>query len=293
MMLRKILSAGFIGAIFIVVLISGHFRIYEFFRAYFDKSDYYRVKYVIDGDTILLENNQEVRYLGLNAPEIRHGTVREECFGVNARDYNKSLIADGRVRLIKGPVDKDSYGRLVRYVFTEKGEFINYDLVKNGYAQILEQPPLPVFNNLFYLAQSVSRDNKKGIWGDCLGKTSKAENNSRGIIRNYLSYLEPSLFSGSCIFNEDLNGYAGQYRCVRFYVTGARLGKNSVLWLDNGKKAPDFFSVTVFPDSGLPSTANLLQVLNHKMIEVSGIINVYHSQPTIIVYNSGQLRLLP
>lgn len=42
---------------------------------------------VIDGDTIELENGQKVRYIGIDAPE-----VRGECFAQEATNKNKELV---------------------------------------------------------------------------------------------------------------------------------------------------------------------------------------------------------
>jgi len=40
------------------------------------------VKRVVDGDTLLLDNNRFVRYIGINAPEVQHGNENEEPFGI-------------------------------------------------------------------------------------------------------------------------------------------------------------------------------------------------------------------
>jgi micrococcal nuclease len=48
----------------------------------------YLVVFVVDGDTILLENGESVRYLGVDAPETHHPTRGLECFGPEATERN-------------------------------------------------------------------------------------------------------------------------------------------------------------------------------------------------------------
>src|SRR3989304_2737682 len=40
-----------------------------------------KVKKVIDGDTIELENGQRVRYIGIDTPELHHPKKKLECYG--------------------------------------------------------------------------------------------------------------------------------------------------------------------------------------------------------------------
>jgi len=131
---------------------------------------YYRVTGVDDGDTIVLEDGSTVRYLGIDTPETHHPTIGEECGGKEATDYNKKLVEGKRVRLIKDITDKDQYGRLLRYVFTEDGLFVNYSLVRNGLAQTLPIPPDTLFDKTFEDALKTARKEKIGIWEKCFLK---------------------------------------------------------------------------------------------------------------------------
>ncbi len=51
-----------------------------------DKTETFLVTMVIDGDTILLENGESIRYLGIDAPETHHPSRGLECFGPEATD---------------------------------------------------------------------------------------------------------------------------------------------------------------------------------------------------------------
>ena len=53
---------------------------------------WYTVKWVNDGDTIVLANGWRVRYIGINAPEIDHENQKAQPFGYEARSFNNKLV---------------------------------------------------------------------------------------------------------------------------------------------------------------------------------------------------------
>ena len=86
----------------------------------------YVVTKVIDGDTIQIENGQKVRYIGIDTPELKGN----ECYAKQAREKNKELVEGKQVKLQKDISETDKYGRLLRYVYTEQGKFVNNLLVQ-------------------------------------------------------------------------------------------------------------------------------------------------------------------
>ncbi|MBW2406005.1 MAG: thermonuclease family protein [Deltaproteobacteria bacterium] len=83
------------------------------------------MKWVHDGDTIVLTDGRYVRYIGINAPEIAHDNHKAEAFGYEAKNYNKSLVRSKTVRLEFDKEKYDRHGRLLAYVFLLNGTFIN------------------------------------------------------------------------------------------------------------------------------------------------------------------------
>ena len=59
--------------------------------------EYEQVRKVDDGDTVLLNNNTRVRYIGVNAPEIAHGRNKAEPFAYKAFQFNKKLVLNQMV----------------------------------------------------------------------------------------------------------------------------------------------------------------------------------------------------
>ena len=129
---------------------------------------------VIDGDTIVLENGQKVRYIGIDTPELHHPKKEVECFSRQAFEENKKLVLGKKVFLQKDISEKDKYDRLLRYVFldekmsTDEGSFVNLYLVKNGFAYAATFPPDVKYADLFLTAQKEARQKNLGLWQKCL-----------------------------------------------------------------------------------------------------------------------------
>jgi len=168
--LRKIKAKKFISFFLILLIVS----LSIFLFLYQNKirasktlnkgeGEYLLVTRVIDGDTIELENGETVRYLGIDAPEPQ----QKECGSEEASNFNKDLIEDKRVKLLKDTTDKDSYGRILRYVFTEDGQFVNYLLIRNGLAQTFPIPPDTLFDKTFEDALKTAKKENLGIWAKC------------------------------------------------------------------------------------------------------------------------------
>lgn len=131
----------------------------------------YLVTKVIDGDTIVLESGETLRYIGIDAPET---FGKDQCFSDESTNKNKELVIGKHVRLEKDVSEKDRYSRLLRYVWLQsdsgQGEiFINEHLVAEGYAISAAYPPDVKYQNFFEDAEADARENNLGLWGKCVG----------------------------------------------------------------------------------------------------------------------------
>jgi endonuclease YncB( thermonuclease family) len=102
-----------------------------------DEREEVGVGYVVDGDTIILEDGRKVRYIGVDAPELgEEGSDDDEYLAWKARMRNMELLKGSDLRLVKDPdMDKDKYGRLLRYVYID-GKFVNKILAREGMASV-------------------------------------------------------------------------------------------------------------------------------------------------------------
>ena len=126
-----------------------------------------KVRYVIDGDTFILQNNQRVRMVGINAPEISHrryGKKKGQPHGQDAKRYLKNLIEKKEVTLKKGGNDTyDRFGRRLAYVYLPDGTFVNRKMVADGYAEAYRKFPFE-YKTEFLQLEHEAQLSRKGIW---------------------------------------------------------------------------------------------------------------------------------
>ena len=119
-----------------------------------------RLVRVVDGDTIDVEisgQTKRVRYIGVDTPEYY------EPYYAEAKEFNRSLVQGKPLTLIKDVSETDRYGRLLRYVLAQ-GVFVNFELVRRGYATAVTYPPDVACSKTFVSAQQAARDEGLGIW---------------------------------------------------------------------------------------------------------------------------------
>ena len=133
---------------------------------------YAKVTRVIDGDTIVIDGGEHIRYIGMNTPELE----TNECYAIEASEINKELVLGKTVKLVKDVSETDKYGRLLRYVYIEGGPstgsgqtslFVDDYLVKFGAAKIMTVPPDTEFKDEFLSSQNYAKENNLGLWSAC------------------------------------------------------------------------------------------------------------------------------
>jgi len=122
------------------------------------------VKWVSDGDTIVIRDGRHVRYIGINAPEIAHDYHKAEAFGYAAKKFNQSLLRSKKVRLEFDQEKYDRYGRLLAYVFLLDGTFINKKMIEKGYAYALSRSPNVKYHRVLLQTQRDAMSSKQGMW---------------------------------------------------------------------------------------------------------------------------------
>ena len=119
-----------------------------------------RVTRIVDGDTIDVEIDGasfRVRYIGMDTPE------RGRPFFDEATRRNASLVEGRTVTLIKDVSETDRYDRLLRYVLVGS-IFVNYELVRDGYALAFTYPPDVACSEDFVEAQRQALSEGRGLW---------------------------------------------------------------------------------------------------------------------------------
>ncbi|EIR8269091.1 thermonuclease family protein [Campylobacter upsaliensis] len=169
-LLKKILKAKKLSLslviIIIVLAISSFNQSFTTFLAQknLEKELTGKVSRVIDGDTIelLAKTSKEnpynhiaklkIRLYGIDAPELK------QAYGKEAKEYLSALVLKQEVSLIIE--NKDKYDRFVGTLFL-KGQDINKEMVKNGYAHAYES-----FSKKYLAEQADAKMFKLGLWQD-------------------------------------------------------------------------------------------------------------------------------
>jgi endonuclease YncB( thermonuclease family) len=127
---------------------------------------WFNVQWVNDGDTIVLEGGERVRYNGINAPEIAHEDHGKsaEPHGNSAKRFNIKLVKAKKVRLEFDIERRDRFGRLLAYVFLSDGTFVNVEMVANGVAYFLAGTVNKRYGKLLLKAQREAMSARKGMW---------------------------------------------------------------------------------------------------------------------------------
>ena len=115
---------------------------------------------VVDGDTIKVSGGRRVRYIGIDTPEVADDP---QYFGLEATRFNKALVAGRKVTLEKDVSERDRFGRLLRFVYSD-GILVNAELVREGYARARAYPPDSRYAQCFAALEREAREAGRGMW---------------------------------------------------------------------------------------------------------------------------------
>lgn len=130
------------------------------------KAGTYTVRYVIDGDTLVLDNDARIRLQGIDTPEVaRNGNPGEE-WANEATNYSRAFVAQagGAVRLTFGNERRDLYGRHLAFVWASE-RMLNEELVREGLAEA--RPDYRFAGRMkrrLLAAQNEAQTAHRGIW---------------------------------------------------------------------------------------------------------------------------------
>lgn len=141
----------------------------------------YVIAYVSDGDTVVVADSDgvehSVRLVGINAPEVAHGSEPAECFGPEARDEARQLLPRGTpVVLVADPAlpAADQWGRRLAYVEVG-GVDVGRRLLERGGAVVYElrSQATPSRSVDYRAAERAAASARTGLWGACPAPPSR------------------------------------------------------------------------------------------------------------------------
>ena len=134
-----------------------------FFLLSTSHAEIYKVKRVIDGDTLLLINRERVRLIGVDTPETKHPQKPVQYFGREAYLFTKQMIDGKQARFEFERPKRDRYGRLLAYVYLLDGTFLNAEIIKQGYGFAYTKFPFKYMEE-FRRYEREAREKRKGLW---------------------------------------------------------------------------------------------------------------------------------
>jgi endonuclease YncB( thermonuclease family) len=135
------------------------------------------VRNVYDGDTLTLMDERRVRFLGVDAPEIKE----QQAFAQESKDYTRQLLTgkgqEVWISFEPGQAREDTYGRLLAFVWVRSDGnqhdkendgylCVNEGLVAGGYATAYTPNASAKMHNWdkFVTLQNEARQRKRGLW---------------------------------------------------------------------------------------------------------------------------------
>ncbi|RKG91725.1 hypothetical protein D7V97_41640, partial [Corallococcus sp. CA053C] len=146
---------------------------------------------VIDGDTVVLQDGERIRYLLADAPETTRG--HHDCFGEEAAAFNRSLVEGRTVRLRDGEACTDRFGRRLAYVSVDDHD-VNALLVERGYAcTLFVSPAGGSRRGEFESLELEARRARRGLWGRCPAPCPKGRRPAASALRQRVPYRQLQL----------------------------------------------------------------------------------------------------
>jgi len=236
-------------------------------------SEEYEILKVIDGDTIVLNDDSQthVRYIGIDTPEILTLESPGEPFSFEAKRLNENLLYGKKIRLDFDKEKYDHYGRMLAYVYA--GEvFVNEEIVRRGLATSLKIKPNTKYINRIEAAENEAKKFRRGIWSD---------------LSNFHTPQDNSQFQIKPMRSED---FIGRRVVVKAKISHFRKS-NKVIVL----RIDDDMDIVIFKgDWGNFNFFNIEPESYYvgQPVEVIGRVKLYKGRPQIIVNHPITLKKL-
>ncbi|MCF6189206.1 MAG: thermonuclease family protein [Cocleimonas sp.] len=146
------------------------------------------VKWVYDGDSLLLTDKRKIRIIGIDTPETKHHRQKAQAYGAKAKEALRELLKsfNYQVTLRYGKERKDKYKRTLAHVYLVDGTNISNWLLEQGYAKTLAFPPNVALADCYKNSEEVAQAQLLKIWrykGNQIKQASSLPRRINGYVR--------------------------------------------------------------------------------------------------------------
>ncbi len=136
---------------------------------------------ITDGDTLWVRyegQREKLKLIGIDTPESKLNRKAKKdakrsgqdvetiiALGKRATEYVSSRVKLGiKVKIEFDVEQRDTYGRLLGYVYLPNGKMLNEEIVKAGYANIVTRQPNVKYKDRVLKAYKEARKRRRGLW---------------------------------------------------------------------------------------------------------------------------------
>jgi endonuclease YncB( thermonuclease family) len=125
-----------------------------------------RVTAVVDGDTVVLDDGREVRFVGIQAPKLPLGRLgfQKWPFADEAKLAVAGLAQGKQLTLYHGGRDTDRHGRVLAHLVNEDGVWLQGDLLRRGFARVYSFADNRALVPEMLILEAEARTARRGIW---------------------------------------------------------------------------------------------------------------------------------
>lgn len=126
-----------------------------------------QVRYVNDGDTLVLANNRKIRLIGINSPEAQQDGRPAQALAIEARDRLRRLLFEqgNKAHLVYGADDRDRHGRYLAHLWLANGRNLSAEMLREGLGWAVAIPPNTRFLECYLESEQSARAAARGVWG--------------------------------------------------------------------------------------------------------------------------------
>ena len=118
---------------------------------------------ITDGDTVHVEGNWVVRYLGIDTPELAHDGQPAQPLAVEASERNRQLALGKLAQLEQDREERDRYGRLLRHVWVDQ-QLVTVTLLREGLGRVYVAGLYRKHRAELFAAEAEARAAGRGVW---------------------------------------------------------------------------------------------------------------------------------